>query len=284
MTETTRATVDVGHTRISYEKSGTGPNLLFIHGWPLNGKTWRHVTPHLDGFTKYVIDLPGSGPSPATDQTPLSVPGHAESVASMIDALGLDEVTLVAQDSGGMVARYAAEKRPQVVKALVLAGTEVPGVHAPLVKLFKVLAKMPGARAMFKFSMGNKMISRLPLILGGTVYDKSLLDGEFRTSLLEPILADNAAMTSAVTMIKDFSFDDIDALAETHQNLHMPTLLVFGEDDGFFPIDQARAMADQFAGPAEFVGLPECKLLVHEEHPQRLAELTRDFLTRHGIA
>lgn len=276
--------IDVGHTRIGYTKTGTGPSLLFIHGWPLNGNTWRHVTAHLEGFTRYVIDLPGTSNSPATEQTPLTIRGHAESVISMLDALGLDDVSIIAHDSGGMIARLVAEKRPQAVRALSLCGTEIPGHHSPVVNLFKLLSKMPGAKAMFRFSMGNKAISKLPIILGGTVYDKTLLDGELRTELLEPILADDAAMTSAVKMIRDFSFDDIDALAETHRNLSMPTLLVFGEDDRFFPVDKARAMADQFAGPTEFVALPKCKLLVQEEYPQQLAELTRDFLKRHRIA
>lgn len=239
---------------------------------------------HLDGYTRYVLDLPGTSNSPATEQTPLNVRGHAESVTSFIDTLGLDSVAIVAQDSGGMVARYVAEKRPQVVTALSMCGTEVPGRHSPLVKLFVQLGRLPGAKAMFQFSMGNKAISRLPIILGGAVYDKNILDGEFRTTVLDPILADDAAMTSAVTMIRDFSFEDIDALAEVHQKLTMPTLLVFGEDDRFFPLDGARAMADQFAGPTEFVAIPKSKLLVHEEHPQRFGELTRDFLDRHDLS
>lgn len=137
---------------------------------------------------------------------------------------------------------------------------------------------------MFKFSIGNKTISRLPLILGGTVYDRSILDGDFRTEVLEPILADDAAMKAMAKLIKGFSTEDVDALADTHRNLTMPTLLVYGEDDSFFPVDQARAMAEQFAGPTEFVALPQCKLLVQEEHPQRFAELTRAFLARQGVS
>ena len=281
MTATSSHTIDVGHTHVSYQKIGSGPNLLFIHGWPLNGNTWRNVVPHLDGFTRYVVDLPGAGGSKATSETPLTVRGHAETVVRVIDELGLDEVVLVAQDSGGMIARFAAADRPGVVRALSLAGTEVPGVHAPLVRLFKMLAHLPGARMSFKFSMGNRFLARTPLILGGTVYDKALLDGELRTNLLEPILADPDAMSAMVKMIRDFSLDDIDVLADIHPKLTMPTLLMFGEDDSFFPIDKARAMVDQFGGPTEFVAFENCKLFLHEEHPERLAALTRDFVARH---
>ncbi len=281
--ETIHDFVDVGHTRVSYTRTGSGPDLLFIHGWPLNGSTWRHVTPHLEGFTRWVIDLPGAGASVATDQTPLSVAAHAETVASVIDALGLSEVTLVGNDSGGMVARFAAEKRPEAVNALALCGTEIPGHHPWLVTMFTTLAKLPGAKAMFRFSMGNRFIAKTPLILGNTVADKSLLDGEFRETVLDPILANDAHMTAAVKLIRGFSKADVDPLAETHRNLKMPTLLVAGEGDPFFPAEEAREMMSQFAGPTEFVTFENCKLLVQEDQPQRFADQIRSFLEAQSI-
>lgn len=279
----TRHFVDLGHTNLSYQKLGAGPDVVFIHGWPLNGDTWRNVVPHLDGFTRWVIDLPGTGHSKATDASPYTVRAYADAVVAFIDALGFDDVVLVAQDSGGMMARFAAEQRPQVVSALSLAGTEIPGVHAPLVTLFKFLAKLPGGKSMFKLTMSNRFLARTPLILGGTVFDRSLLDGDLRTKLLDPILADDDALKWVVKMIKHFSFADIDVLADVHPNLTMPVLLAYGEDDGFFPVEKARAMADQFGGPTEFVSIPNCKLLLHEEHPQRFAELTSTFLENHNV-
>jgi len=274
----TRHRVDIRGTQVSYQKVGTGPDLLFVHGWPLNGDTWRNVVPNLDGYTRYVIDLPGCGGSEATAGTPLNVRSHTETVLAVIDALGLEDVVLVGQDSGGMICRFVAEQRPETVRALVLGGTEIPGVHSRLVALFRLLARLPGAAAMFKLSLGTRFLARTPLILGGTVYDKSILDGDFRTAVLDPIVADPAALARMVAMIRDFSFDDIDALADVHPKLTMPTLLVFGENDGFFPVAKARAMASQFGGATEFATIAKCKLFLHEEHPERFAELTASFL------
>lgn len=273
--------VDIGHTRVAYSRTGSGPDVLFIHGWPLNGTTWRHVVPEMDGYTSWVIDLPGAGSSRATEETPLTMPGHVETVVKIIDELGLSDVVLVGQDSGGMIARYAAEKRPAAVRALSLCGTEIPGHHPPLVRFFTFAGRLPAAAASFKFLMGNRTIARTPLILGGTVADKSLLDGEMRDTLLDPILADDAAMASAIKLIRNFSKADVDPLAQTHPNLTMPALLVWGEDDPFFPVDKARAMAEQFAGPTQFEVLPDTKLLVHEERPHEFAALTRTFLEAH---
>lgn len=273
-----RDVVQAGSIPVSYQRVGHGPNLLFVHGWPFNGNTWRNVVPHLTGYTSYVLDLPGTGGSSGPDQGPLTIDDHARTVAGVIDALGLDEVTLVAQDSGGMIARNVAAMRPDEVKALLLAGTEIPHDHATLVVLFKLLARLPGARQMFRFSMGNRFIARTPLILGGTVHDRSFLDGEFRDNLLRPILTDKAAMTAVVEMIRNFSLADIDALADVHPTLTMPTLLIFGEDDRFFPADKARDMAQQFGGPTTFVSVPDAKLFVHEEYPGVVAGHMLAFL------
>lgn len=273
-----RMTVLVGSTALSYQKTGSGPTMVFIHGWPLNGNTWRNIVPAVPDHTCIVPDLPGAGDSAGPRDQPLTIEGHVATMVGFLDALELDDVVLVAQDSGGMIARFVAAERPDHVRALILAGTEIPNDHAKLVVLFKLLGVLPGARHMFRFSMGNRFIARTPLILGGTVHDKSFLDGEFRANLLDPILADREAMDAVVEMIRNFSLDDIDALAEVHPKLTMPTLLIFGEDDTFFPVDKARGMVSQFGGPTTFVTVPDARLFVHEEYPDLVATKIREFL------
>ncbi len=280
---TTRHDIDVGHSTMSYQKVGTGPTLLFVHGWPLNGNTWRHVVPYLDGYTCYIVDLPGTGQSKATSASPITVRGHADAVVAMIDGLGLDQVTLVGQDSGGMVCRFAADQRPHAVTSLSMCGTEIPGLHTPLIRLLTATAKLPFAASMFKAIMSSRVLARSPLAFGGTVYDKSLLDGEMRDNLLGPIVQDDDAIAGLTAMIRDFTGKDVDALEDVHGRLTMPVLLVWGEDDPFFPVEKARAMTSQFAGPTEFEVIAKCKLLVHEEYPQRFAELTAAFLANHDL-
>lgn len=273
-----RETVAIGDAAVSYQRLGTGPNLVFVHGWPLNGNTWRNVVQYLDGYTCWVIDNPGFGASSRPHGAPLTIDLQVSTLLGFLDELDLDDVVLVAQDSGGMVARYAAAQRLERVRGLVLIGTEIPNDHAKLVVLFKLVAALPGSHHMFRFSMGNRFIARTPLILGGTVHDKSILDGDFRTNLLDPILADIETMKAVGEMIRNFSLEDIDALADVHPQLTMPTLLIFGEDDTFFPVDKARDMASQFGGPTTFVTVPDAKLFVHEEHPKLVATKIQEFL------
>ena len=101
------------------EVTGEGPTLLFVHGWPVSGATFRCLLPHLvDHVTCHVIDMPGVGSSRFTATTPLSIDMHIESVRAAIDqaAHGLD-VRAGHPVSLGKVARQTAAQgahaRPQ---------------------------------------------------------------------------------------------------------------------------------------------------------------------------
>ena len=100
--------LDVGAGEVAYRRVGTGPDVLFVHGWPVSGATFRHLLPHLAwSVTCHVIDLPGAGSSRFGPDTELSVEGHIRSVRKVVDQLGLDDVAVVGHDSGGLVARHA---------------------------------------------------------------------------------------------------------------------------------------------------------------------------------
>lgn len=100
--------LDVGAGEVAHRQVGSGPDVLFVHGWPVSGATFRTLLPHLvDHVTCHVIDLPGAGASRFTTATPLSMAQHIQSVRTVVDLLGLDEVAVVGHDSGGLIARHA---------------------------------------------------------------------------------------------------------------------------------------------------------------------------------
>ena len=75
----TTTLIDVGPSKLAYTRTGRGPDLVFVHGWPLHGATFRHIVPALsDRFTCHVIDLPGTGASVWTADTRFSIDAQAE--------------------------------------------------------------------------------------------------------------------------------------------------------------------------------------------------------------
>ena len=95
------ALLDTGAGRTAYRRVGQGPDVLFVHGWPVSGATFRTLLPHLaPHVTCHVIDLPGAGWSEFDATTALTWDRHAATVRRVVDLLGLDRVAVVGHDSG----------------------------------------------------------------------------------------------------------------------------------------------------------------------------------------
>lgn len=88
--------IDVGHSLLAYWRFGTGPDLVFVHGWPLHSATFRGVISRLaDAFTCHVVDLPAAGQSVSQPDAPIDFAAHAVALRRAIDDLGLRRYALV---------------------------------------------------------------------------------------------------------------------------------------------------------------------------------------------
>jgi haloalkane dehalogenase len=112
-----------GHT-VHYVDEGSGPTLLFLHGNPTWSFLWRDVICALrDDFRCIAVDYPGFGLSTAKLDYRYLPEEHADVVTGFVDKLGLEGVTLVGQDWGGMIGLAVVQRRPGVFDRLVLANT-----------------------------------------------------------------------------------------------------------------------------------------------------------------
>jgi pimeloyl-ACP methyl ester carboxylesterase len=116
--------------RLAYDRTGDGPPVVALHGWPGSRRDYRDVVAALAGSADVVVpDLRGFGDSDRHDAAPeaYSADGQAASVLGLIDELGLDRPVLVGYDIGSRIAQAAARRRPDAVRALVLS-PPLPGV------------------------------------------------------------------------------------------------------------------------------------------------------------
>jgi haloalkane dehalogenase len=269
----------VGEASVHWRREGSGPPLVFLHGFPLSGQTWDKVILHLrDRFTCYTPDLIGLGQSHSAAADDYSSPGQARAFLGTLSALGVGPYALVGNDTGGWIARELALIDERVSR-LVLTNTEIPFHRPPWIPMYQALAHVPGAPALIRQLLRSRAFRRSPLVFGGCFHDLTHLDGEFHERFVEPLLVSDARLDGAMQFLRRMKFARLDRFRELHRQLAMPTLFIWGANDPTFPEARARGMVPQFPNVAGFHPVTNAKLFFYEEHPQEVARLIDGFVS-----
>jgi pimeloyl-ACP methyl ester carboxylesterase len=110
--------VQTASGRISYMEQGTGPVALFVHGVLLNGYLWRHQLAELSDIRRCIaLDLLAHGDTEIAPDQDVSVTANANMLKEFLDALNIDQVDLVGNDSGGGIAQIFAALYPERVRS-----------------------------------------------------------------------------------------------------------------------------------------------------------------------
>lgn len=271
--------LDVGAGEVAYRRVGTGPDVLFVHGWPVSGATFRGLLPHLaDHVTCHVIDLPSAGSSRVTPTTPLSIAQHITTVRRVVDLLDLDQVAVVGHDSGGMIARHAMAGDDRLAAMGLIDTEQSQGLNLRF-KMFLANRKVPGFGSILGWLAGNKTLRRNGFVLGDAFVDRSLLDGGFDEFFLQPLANDPAYRNATMKVLESFDTRYVHELGALHRQIDIPVQLVWGEQDKFFPVEWAREMVADFPD-AQLAVVPDAGLFSHEERPAEVAAALLPTLTR----
>ena len=122
---------------LAYDRTGDGPPVVLLHGWPGGRSDYREVVPLLADVADVVVpDLRGFGESDAHPVPPdegYSGAAQARSVTGLLDELGLEQVVLAGYDIGSRIAQVVAQQDPGRVRALVVA-PPLPGAGRRLLE------------------------------------------------------------------------------------------------------------------------------------------------------
>ena len=263
--------LDVGAGEVAYRRVGTGPDVLFVHGWPANSATYRGLLPHLaPHVTCHLIDLVGAGQSRFDRSTPITIEQNIFNVKRVVDLLELDSIAAVGHNSGGMIARHALAGDPRL-RAMALVNTEQPQGLTWRFRMFLIMRHLPAFSHILAWSAMNRTLRRSRWLLGDCFHDKALLDGSFEEFVMRPLRENPDRRWAAGRLLDSFATRYVDALAKLHQQITVPVSLVWGEHDPFFPLPWAREMVDTFEQATLHV-VKHAKLFVHEEHPEEVAQ------------
>ena len=126
-----RSEAAIDEFRLAYDRTGSGPAVLLLHGWPGDRTDYRAVVPLVARSADVIVpDLRGFGESdkhPAEPARQYNAAAQARSIAGLIGELGLGQVVLAGYDIGSRIAQAVARDRPDLVRALVIA-PPLPGI------------------------------------------------------------------------------------------------------------------------------------------------------------
>jgi pimeloyl-ACP methyl ester carboxylesterase len=167
--EAAMQTVVVPAGEIAYDESGSGPPVVLLHGVLMDHTVWDRVLPLLPPGFRYlrpVLPL-GAHRLPMHPDADLTLSGQVALVADVLDALDLEDVTLVHSDWGGALFLTAYRRDQRVARQVILPCEAFdnfpPGLPGKMVAL---AVAVPGGLRLAARQLRIGWLRRLPLLFG----------------------------------------------------------------------------------------------------------------------
>jgi pimeloyl-ACP methyl ester carboxylesterase len=267
---------------IEFRERGSGSPVVFVHGVGVNGDLWRGVAPRLAGEHRCIVpDLPwGAHSHPLREDADLSLPGMARIVADFMAVLDLDEVTIVANDTGGAVAQSLVGRHPRHVGRLVLTSCDAFDKFPPTPQRYlEVTARSRALMWFVAWSVQFKFVQRLPTAYGWTT--SRPIDPAIMRSYTEPVRTDPGVRRDFTRLLRAVDTRYTYEAAEALRGFDRPALVLWADGDKIFPRQHGRRLAELLP-QGRFELVPDSRTFIPEEQPEYLAARVRDFVAEHG--
>ncbi|MCD0175791.1 alpha/beta hydrolase [Deinococcus sp. 14RED07] len=265
-------------TELYYETYGEGRPVVLIHGWPLSGRMWEGQIDALRhaGYQVISYDRRGFGQSGKT-ATGYTYDVFASDLKDLIEALNLDDVTLVGFSmGGGEVSRYAGLFGTQYLRSAALISSVAP-------YLLKTEGNPDGGMAEADVEgMVQKVAANRPQFLAG--FTKNFLNWDENGAKLGDEFLDftaslyfQASPVATQECVRAFAMTDFRAdLAK----LTVPLLVVHGDADQIVPLEASGQRVPQYQPNAELHVMKGAPHGLNATHAEEFNKVLLDFVAR----
>lgn len=270
--------VDTPSGRIAYVERGRGPAALLVHGVLMNGHLWRHQIAALaDARRCIALDLLAHGDTTIAPTQDVSSAANARMLHEFLDALAIDRVDLVGNDSGGGIAQIFAATHPERLRSLTLTDCDTHDNWPPdAFAEFLAMAASGGLPGALAAMLADKPFYRSPQALGPAYERAEAVTDDTIETYLRPFVGSPQRTEDLKRFLGAFDCAQTVAIEPRLQQLQVPTLVVWGTDDVYFPVKWSHWLADTIPGTRRRVEFEGARLFFPEERPGALnAELRR---------
>jgi pimeloyl-ACP methyl ester carboxylesterase len=270
-------TVTTPSGSIAYRESGAGRPAVFLHGAFLNGYQWRHQLDALGDLRRCLApDLLSHGHTQIAAGQEVSYPAQAGMLAEFCDALGLGEIDLIGNDSGGGIAQIFTATHPQRVRSLTLTDCEVhdnwpPAGGQAIIDAAAAGQLGPALHAM----LDDPAMARSEQGIGvGYAHPERLTENTI-TTYLAPLVATPDTVRNLERFFLAFDNTQSTTIESQLRALTTPTLIVWGADDAMFHPRWADWLAETIPGARPPIKIDGAKMFHPEEFPDTLSDALR---------
>jgi pimeloyl-ACP methyl ester carboxylesterase len=265
---------------IEYAEAGSGPPVVLLHGLLMDHALWDRVLPLLPEGFRYIRPVLPLGAhrramNPGAD---LTLPGQVRLVADLLDALDLENVTLVHADWGGALFLTARGLDHRVARQVILPceafGNFPPGLPGKMVAL---AARLPAGIQLAARQLRIGWLRRLPLLYGQMA--RRPVPGELIRRWTEPVLADPGIRRDLLAYCRG-PFDKAALIADTEalRRFHGDVLVLWSPDNKVMPPAHGRRLA-ALIPRARYAEIPGAYVLCMLDEPGAVAREIGTFLT-----
>src|SRR5580693_5471407 len=273
--------IDTPSGRIGYVEVGSGPVALFVHGVLLNKHMWRYQLGTLSDLRRCIaVDLLAHGDTEIAAAQDVSVTANAKMLKEVLDALKIDQVDLVGNDSGGGIAQIFAALNPERVRSLTLTNCDTHDNWPP--EAFKPFVEMVASGGLSKTlnaMLSDKSIYRPPGALGPAYEHPETATDESIEIYLRPHVRNERRTRDLERFVLAFDHKHTLAIEPQLRKLQAPTLIVWGTDDVYFPVVWARWLAEAIPGAKPPIELAGARIFFPEERAEAFNQLLRAHWT-----
>jgi pimeloyl-ACP methyl ester carboxylesterase len=277
-----RRKIDTPSGSISYVEQGSGPVALFVHGVLLNGYLWRHQLEELKTLRRCIaVDLLAHGDTTISETQDVSVTANAHMLAQLLDALKIEQVDLVGNDSGGGICQIFAALYPKRIRSLVLTNCDAHDNWPP--EPFKPFVSMVAAGGLpqtLSAMLADKSVYRTAL---GPAYERpeDVSDDTIET-YLKPHLRSPQRTADLARFVNAFNCRHTMQIEKQLRGLQAPTLIVWGTDDIYFNLKWSHWLEEAIAGTKRRIEFNGARIFFPEERARDFNDAVRVHWTAVG--
>jgi haloalkane dehalogenase len=274
-----RRFVETSFGRIAHIDRGTGPAALFLHGFPLSGFQWRGAIGRLSAERRCLApDAMGLGHTEVAAGQSVTPGAQADMIAAFLDRLEVQQVDMIANDSGGAIAQLFVTRYPQRARTLMLTNCDVetdsppaalqPIIEAARASLYPELWLEPW--------LHHKEVARSASGIGGMCYSQpSHPTDAALDQYLTPLVASAARKALVNRYALGLTPNPLKGIAPLLRECTVPTSIVWGTSDGIFSPRNPQYLAGILPRVTGIRRIQKAKLFFPEEYPDIIAEEAR---------